>query len=206
LRPNKHWLPILSAVLLIAAVAVLLWIARGTGTPRQVNMNDLAQSGVKPRPETVLRVAVATMISPRETENSYFDLLRLVGKHMGREVKFYQRKTYAEVNDLLEHREIDLAFVCSEPYVNGHARFGMELLVVPVVHGGTTYHSYVIVNRDSPIKDLEGLRGKRFAFADPDSNTGYLVPRYMLSLKGETPEHFSARHSSLMATTIPSRP
>jgi len=152
----------------------------------------MAQSvkGEAAPPGTVLRVAVAAMISPKETESSYFELLRLVGKQLGRPVQLVQRKTYAEVNDLLEHREIDLALVCSGPYVEGHEKFGMELVAVPQVHGGTVYYSYFIVGRDSPIRDLQGLRGKRFAFVDPDSNSGYIVPRYALSRQGETPEHF----------------
>jgi phosphonate transport system substrate-binding protein len=153
-------------------------------------MTELVKSDAKPQSQAVLRIAVAAMISPKETENSYFDLLRLIGQHVGRQVVFVQRKTYAEVNELLERREIDMAFVCSGPYVDGHERFGMEMLAVPIVHGGAVYHSYFIVRRDGPIKNLEGLRGRRFAFVDPDSNTGYLVPAYVLSRRGETPRSF----------------
>ncbi|MDD5175087.1 MAG: phosphate/phosphite/phosphonate ABC transporter substrate-binding protein [Sterolibacterium sp.] len=190
MKLTKRWLIPVSAVLVAAALAALYWFGRGETISRQVNMAEVAKSETGPRPEAVLRIAVASMISPKETENSYFDLLRLVGRHVGHEVSFVQRKTYAEVNELLERREIDLAFVCSGPYVDGHERFGMELLAVPVVHGGMVYHSYFIVRRDAPIKDLEGLRGRRFAFTDPNSNTGYLVPTYVLSRRGETPKSF----------------
>jgi len=185
---KKRWL--ILPLVVLAAVAILLWFVRGDGTTHRVNMTEVVKSESEPQPEAVLRVAVAAMISPKETEDGYFDLLRLVGKRMGREVRFFQRKTYAEVNDLLQRREIDLAFVCAGPYVDGHERFGMELLAVPVVHGGTVYHSYFIVRRDGPIKNLDGLRGRRFAFVDPDSNTGYLVPTYVLSRRGETPKSF----------------
>jgi phosphonate transport system substrate-binding protein len=37
---------------------------------------------------------------------------------------------------------------------------------------------------------LQDLRGKRFAFTDPLSNTGRLVPTYMLAKMNETPESF----------------
>ncbi len=46
------------------------------------------------------------------------------------------------------------------------------------------------MSKDSAFRDLEDLRGKTFAFTDPDSNTGRLVPLYWLSLLGETPESF----------------
>jgi len=105
-------------------------------------------------------------------------------------VVFVQRKTYAEVNDLVEERLVDLAFVCSGPYVTGNEKFGMEIVAVPVVKGEKYYHSYIIAGKDSPINSLADLRGKRFAFTDPDSNTGSLVPRYMLAQRDETPETF----------------
>jgi phosphonate transport system substrate-binding protein len=176
-------------VSVLAAAAALWWFMREPASA-QVNMAEVVGGDAGPRPEAVLRIAVAAMISPKDTENSYFDLLRLIGRHMGREVIFVQRKTYAEVNDLLERRAIDVAFVCAGPYVDGHERFGMELLAVPVVHGGMVYHSYFIVRRDGPVQDFAGLRGRRFAFTDPNSNTGYLVPNYVLSRRGETAKSF----------------
>ncbi len=48
----------------------------------------------------------------------------------------------------------------------------------------------MIVNEKSPFKILEDLRGKTFAFTDPDSNTGRLVPTSWLQEVGERPETF----------------
>jgi phosphonate transport system substrate-binding protein len=137
-----------------------------------------------------LRIAVAAMISPKTTYGSYEKLLDRVGGLLGRPVQFVQRKSYQEVNDLVERREVDLAFVCSGPYVTGHARFGMELLVAPVAHGQTVYHSYILVRADSALQSFDDLRGRTFAFTDPDSNSGCLVPTYMLACRGETPQTF----------------
>lgn len=105
-----------------------------------------------------------------------------------------QRKTYAEVNFLMKEGLIDAAFVCSHPYVEGHRDFGMELLCVPMCFGKTEYCSYFIVHKDSPIQNLEELRGKVFAFSDPLSNTGRLIPAYTLTKMGETPDSFFRRH------------
>ncbi len=68
--------------------------------------------------------------------------------------------------------------------------FGLELLVAPQVYGGTVYYSYIIVSKDSPVKSFQELRGKTFAFVDPLSNSGKLVPSYMLAKMNETPESF----------------
>lgn len=140
--------------------------------------------------EEALRIAVAAMVSPRETASYYDAMMKYVGKKLGSPVEMVQRKTYREVNLMLESRELDLAFVCSGPYVSGKRKFGMELLAAPMLYGNTTYRAYVIVHAQSGIEDFEGLRGRSFAFTDPASNTGRLVPVYMLSRMGETPESF----------------
>ena len=74
-----------------------------------------------------VRIAIAAIVSPRETAVYYDQMMKYVGKRLGRNIELIQRKTYQEVNDMLERREIDLAFVCAGPYVNGHKKFGMEL-------------------------------------------------------------------------------
>jgi phosphonate transport system substrate-binding protein len=63
----------------------------------------------------------------------------------------------------------------------------MEIIAVPVVHGGTVYHSYIIVNQKSNYKTFDELKGQKFAFVDQGSNTGYIVPAYMLAKRGEKP-------------------
>ena len=140
-----------------------------------------------------LRVAIASILSPSRTLDDYHDLLTYMGQRLGRPIRLYQRGTYAEVNDLLKNREIDLAFVCAGAFVYGERDFGLEALVVPVMRRKTTYYSYLIAGRASPAERLEDLRRKSFAFSDPLSNTARLVPVYQLRLLGETPEQFFSR-------------
>jgi phosphonate transport system substrate-binding protein len=98
--------------------------------------------------------------------------------------------SYEELNNKLESREIEAAFICSGPYVSGHKKFGLELLVAPQAYGKTVYYSYIIVPRESSARSLDDLRGKSFAFSDPLSNTGKLVPEYLLARKGESSKTF----------------
>jgi phosphonate transport system substrate-binding protein len=137
-----------------------------------------------------LRVAIAAMISPKETFVSYKELMDYIGEKLGMDVELVQREKYEEVNELLRKDLLDVAFVCTGAYVDGHDDFGMEILVAPVTQGRTVYYSYIIVPKDSPAKSLEDLRGKTFAFTDPMSNTGKLAPTYKLALMNETPAHF----------------
>jgi phosphonate transport system substrate-binding protein len=150
----------------------------------------VARPGDQPVEDSSLRVAVAAMISPKETFDYYRQVLDYIGNHLGRDVQLIQRKTYGEINELFGKGEIDLAFVCSGPYATAKKKYGFELLATPRVKGSHFYHSYLIVNKNSPFHRLEDLRGQVFAFTDPESNTGKLVPTYWLKQIGERPETF----------------
>jgi phosphonate transport system substrate-binding protein len=153
----------------------------------------VARPGERASPTPPLRVAVAAMISPKETFDLYRQLLAYLGGKLGTTLEFVQRKTYAEIDELLKKGEIDLAFICSGPYVAGREKFGFESLALPEIHGSHFYRSYLIVNKESPIHRLEELKGHTFAFTDPDSNTGRLVPTYWLAEMHEQPETFFSR-------------
>jgi phosphonate transport system substrate-binding protein len=151
-----------------------------------------APEGKKP-PEKMLRVAVAAMISPKETFIYYRELLDYIGRNTGHSVQLIQRKTYDEVNELFPKGQIDLAFICTGPFAASREKFGFEALATPQVRGQPFYQSYLIVPKDSPYQTLEDLKGRVFAFTDPDSNTGAMVPRFWLAELGEKPESFFSK-------------
>ncbi|HIQ06707.1 MAG TPA: phosphate/phosphite/phosphonate ABC transporter substrate-binding protein [Anaerolineae bacterium] len=159
-----------------------------------IELNDLQPQPVSSDQNvTPLRVAVAAVISPQGTAESYTPLLDYLRRQLDRPVELVQRRTYAEINDLIRDGRVDLAFVCTRAYVIGHRDFGMELLAVPQVKGETVYYSYLIVPADSNVQDMKDLRGKVFAFTDPLSNTGYMYPLSLLSAMGESPMTFFSR-------------
>lgn len=137
-----------------------------------------------------LRVGVSAIVSPEETLAYYQDMFDYISVKMGVPVTVVQRKTYQEMNDLVRKNSVDVAFVCSLAYVEGHDQFGMELLVIPVVKGEPYYYSYIIVPKGSNINSLNELKGRTFAFSDPLSNSGKLSPEYMIAKLGENPETF----------------
>ena len=139
---------------------------------------------------SVIRVAVAAMISAKESVVYYHQLLDFIADQLGHKIQLIQRKTYGEINELLKNGKIDLAFICSGPYATGRQTYGFEAMAVPQVRGKHSYHSYLIVNRNSNFKGLMDLRGKTFAFTDPESNTGKLVPTYWLAQQQERPKEF----------------
>lgn len=166
----------------------------GSEVAGSVDLNDL-----QPLPTPVghdavpLRVAVAAVISPQGTVQSYSPLLLYLEEKLNRPVELIQRKTYLEVNDLIEHGEVDIAFVCTSAYIQGHDTFGMELLAAPQVEGKTIYNSVLIVPAGSKAQSMNDLQGKVFAFTDPISLSGRVYPTYLVHELGFTPEEFFAR-------------
>ena len=151
----------------------------------EVELTNVTQPEIQP-----LIIAVSAMVSPKDTMIYYQDLLDYVSERTGRPVELVQRETYLEINDMLETQSIDVGFVCTGAYVEGHDKFGMELLVAPLVQGEPYYYSYIIVSNDNEAESFEDLRSKKFAFTDPLSNTGKLSPTHMLALMNETPDSF----------------
>jgi phosphonate transport system substrate-binding protein len=140
-----------------------------------------------------LRVAVGAVTSPQGTVDSYAPLLDYLERKLQRPVELVQRRTYAEVNDLIATGYVDVGFVCTSAYVAGQRDFDMQLLVAPEVEGETVYYSVLIVPAASEAYSMDDLRGKVFAFTDPMSNTGHNYPRYLVQQLGETAESFFAR-------------
>ena len=185
-----------SNLLICYLITIMVMVVSGCGRESDAVVIDFSKTVVVDRPissepeSAQLKVAVAAIISPKETFAYYRQLLDYIGQKLGREIQFIQRKTYGEINELLAEGQIDMAFICSGPYVVGKEKHGFELLATPEVQNSHFYHSYLIVNKNSSFHKLDDLRGQVFAFTDPDSNSGKLVPTYWLSLMNERPETF----------------
>lgn len=149
-----------------------------------IQMGHLVSVPVALPVKDTLNVAVGDMVSPVQTVATYRKLEEYLALSLHRPVRLVLRANYTQVNELVRDGKVDLAFVCSFPYVVGYQQFGMRLLAVPVVRGRTTYQSEVIVRRDSPFRSLGDLRGRTFAFTDPLSFSGYLAPTYLLWRRG----------------------
>jgi phosphonate transport system substrate-binding protein len=160
--------------------------------PRAVDLEtrEASRPAEIPSRDKSLRIAIGGMITPKEGYAYYREFLDYIGKRLHRHIELVDRESYSEVNDLLRTGAVDLAFVCGGPYVDGHKEFGMELLVAPVAYGAARYYSYIIVPKDSSVYRFEELRGRKFAFTDPMSNSGKLAPTYMLARMNETPDTF----------------
>lgn len=119
------------------------------------------------------------------------DLDAYLTQATGLAVRLVKRRTYQEITALLLAGQLDAAWICGYPFVQHAGR--LAVVAVPLHRGRPLYQSYLIVGADHAAHRLEDLRGTTHAFSDPDSNSGFLVTRYLLTAAGERPETFFAR-------------
>lgn len=117
---------------------------------------------------------------------------RYLQERLDRPVAFLQRGSYREILDLLLSGAADAAWLCGYPYVLDEHR--LQLVAIPRYQGAPLYRSYLIVPaRDTATRDIRGLGGRVFAYSDPLSNSGFLVPRMELLRAGMSPRSFFRR-------------
>lgn len=111
-------------------------------------------------------------------------------QQLGRPVSFIQRRTYREIIDMLLRRELDAAWLCGLPYVNRQPV--LTLVAAPLYQGAPLYRSYLLVHKDDTETNVwRDLEPGVFAYSDPDSNSGYLYPRWAMRKAGMDPDrHF----------------
>ena len=113
-------------------------------------------------------------------------------ERLQRPIEFVTRSSYREISDLIRSGQLDFAWICGYPYVRYKSE--LRLVAVPVWKGKPLYRSYII----APIEDIGpqrilDLRGRVFAFSDPDSNSGHLYPCYALIREEQDPDAFFSR-------------
>jgi phosphonate transport system substrate-binding protein len=97
---------------------------------------------------------------------------------------------YSGVIEAMRGGNLDAAIFGPFSYVLASQVAGAKSLVSPGNDAGepSTYNSIIIAGANSGIKTLEDLKGHTFAFVDPASTSGHLVPRGMLLQAGINPD------------------
>jgi phosphonate transport system substrate-binding protein len=117
---------------------------------------------------------------------------RYLESKMNRPVRFIQRGTYREIVELLLSNEVDAAWLCGYPLVLNERR--LSALAVPRHQGAALYRSHLVVpESDTTSRSVLDLRNKVFAYSDPLSNSGCLVPRTEIQMAGHDAATFFRR-------------
>jgi phosphonate transport system substrate-binding protein len=116
---------------------------------------------------------------------------KLIEDTFGVPVRLFPAADYAGVIQAFGAKQIEFAALGSSAYAaawmdtNGNVD---PLTVAEEKDGSISYVAVMIVRADSGITNLEGMRGRSLAWADPNSTSGYLIPRFELREGGIDPE------------------
>jgi phosphonate transport system substrate-binding protein len=98
-------------------------------------------------------------------------------------------------------KRADIAAINTFGYLLAFERYGAEAGLTVLRHGSPTYQAQFIARANGPIQKLEDFAGKKMAFVDPSSTSGYLFPLKVLNDKGIKPSEtmFAMRHDNVVS-------
>lgn len=110
-------------------------------------------------------------------------------------------QSYIAVVEAFGTKRADVAAFNTFGYILAHDKYGAEARMTVLRHGLATYQSQFIVKADSNIKKLEDLNGKKIAFVEPASTSGYLLPLKTLKEKGIQVKEtvFAGKHDNVVS-------
>lgn len=114
---------------------------------------------------------------------------KLLGEYLGRRIGVPVQLTilsrYGNVLESFTVQHMDGAFFGSFTGALAIERLGVVPIARPVnLDGGSTYHGRIFVRKDSGLRTVADLRGKRMAFVDRATTAGYVFPLAWLRESG----------------------
>ncbi len=131
-----------------------------------------------------------------EIAKRWTPVLEQLERDLGVRVKPFFSTDYRGTIEALRFKKVDVAQLGPKAYVeastNDYAHCE-PIVQLRHVNGSLGYRSALIVHRDSDLFSPEDLRGRTFAFNDPNSTSGYLVPMtfFVQDMRIDPQQYFS---------------
>jgi phosphonate transport system substrate-binding protein len=113
----------------------------------------------------------------------------MLNEETGLEVVANVGTDFAAVREAMGAGQAHIGWLNTFNYVLANEKYGVEAHMVTERFGSTSYAGQINVRADSGIASLEDLKGKVFCWVDPNSTSGYIIPRIMLQANGIDPDN-----------------
>ena len=128
-------------------------------------------------------------MNQKEIEGYYRDFVGYVARKLSSapdvEGKVIIASTPPELAKLLEQQKVDFYMESTySTYVINDVQGAGKLLLRRWQRGKPEYQSLIFAKRNSGINRLDDLRGKIVVFEDPESTSGYFLPKFFLLRNG----------------------
>lgn len=131
-------------------------------------------------PETV-RVGIVPTEGGADSRARFQPLRQHLGDRLGVEIEIVSASSYQAMITAMDNDQVEFCFFGPKSYVEAAKRAGAEALLIELgVDGSPGYFSEFIVPAGSEVQSIEDAQGLRFAYTDPNSTSGRLVPSIVL--------------------------
>jgi phosphonate transport system substrate-binding protein len=95
----------------------------------------------------------------------------------------------------------DVASINTFGYILAHEKYGAQARLTVIRHGSATYQAQIIAKEGGGVSKLSDISGKKMAFVDPASTSGFLLPKKLFADKGVKPsqEVFAMKHDAVVS-------
>ncbi len=158
---KKRWLGLIAAVGIVSLAASSFSRAAPdrTGWPAQLSF------GLIPLEQST------------ETATRFDPFVKYLESKLGLKIRAYYGADYAAIIVGLGARSVDMAYLGPLAYVKAARQSGAQPFAREnTLKTGLGYSGVIVSRADGKIKTLADAKGKSFAFVDPNSASGYLLP------------------------------
>jgi len=144
-------------------------------------------------PKKLVFGIIPTDSSSNITER-FDNLVKYLEKQLGVPIEVKVATDYAGVITGMQFKHIDFAYFGPKSYVEAAKRANAEAFVIEVsMDGSNGYHGLIVTKKGTGLKTVADLKGKVWAFVDPNSTSGTLVPLvyFLNELKIDPATYFS---------------
>jgi phosphonate transport system substrate-binding protein len=142
-------------------------------------------------------LAMGVITSENEADRivRYRPVVSYLERVLGVRIEFRNATDYAGVVEALNANKLQIAHLGPAAYAQAWIVSGGKVLPIAATvdaAGDFGYFSVVVVRSDSPYRSIDDLRGKKLAFADPNSASGFQAPAFFMREAGYDPTKFFA--------------
>ncbi len=134
-----------------------------------VLMLVMASGPALANPPEELHLGSVAMDVPAEMVRRLTPLTDYLSRKTGLRISFRASPNLGSAVNDLGRDFTQIAYLTPVAYLEAREKYKARPLVAPLTHGKSTFHLVIAVRRDSPYVQPKDLRGKRFAFGDPQA-------------------------------------
>lgn len=161
-----------------------------------------------------LTIGLIPWSKPQVMYDSYKDVGKYLSEQLGMEVAIVVTKDYDDLLSRVENKMVDVGRFSATLYVTAKETMpGLQYLATALNRDGQGgvrdfYQGVLLSKKGSGVTDLAGAKGKKFAFTDKGSSSGFVYPNMFLRKQGIDPDtyfskvFFLKKHDKVVAALL----